>query len=78
MTDPFAELKVGRKVLLLTNMYSPQVSEGAVGTITESYPQENDYVVAFSGNRLYKFRADHIRLATKDEIAADDVDPDLD
>lgn len=78
MGNVFTKLRAGRKVLLLTNMYSPTVSEGAVGTITESYPPENEYVVEFSGNRLYKFRADHIRLATDDEIAASEADPDLD
>ena len=67
--NAFDELEKGKHVVLLTGMYAPYLSEGAVGVITVSDPDENFYEVAFSSNRLYNFRADHIRLATPKEIA---------
>ncbi len=64
------------KVVLLTDGYGPHVSTGAVGTVTDHWDQ--DYDVSFSAGRRLVLRADEIRTATPDEIAADLADPDLD
>jgi hypothetical protein len=72
------KLVVTRKVAVITDKYEPYLGKGAVGRIQVAHPAGNDYVVAFSGKRMYRFTSEQIRPATKAEIARDKSDPDLD